>query len=458
MEGLFRGAGWNVIKVIWGSYWDSLLEKYNTGILMKRMESVGVTHQTSMASIVYHFQCGEKDDDSIGHSKKIVKIAICNDNCDGQMGEKVLWNHLLENIAGAYRVDKNLIGKYSFELKARDYITLNHPETQIIVQNASFIDRIDKTKYSILFLQDNLRSMGRSSVQQESNLKFADVLVTNSIQTSMSYPEYDFEIIPIGINSDLFKPKNKSNLRTKYDLKKEGKVGIFVGSFSDVKGWKKVLECIRYYRDITWILITKFKNEECMEENVLVFKHLKQDVLSELLNCADFFIIGSPEETQCLAALEANFCNVPVVMPLVGIYKDFSEEERISVGVFGDDLIGGVRQVLKKNYEPRITMLSKGLGIEDTIIKWNALIDKSCYEAKLKQFKNFNNSTSHSFLFSIFFKVAFLTRTILIRYFLGENYWKICNLMSLSRIKSVLRNFLIKINLLNFAKKILDQE
>ena len=25
LEGIFRGAGWNVIKVIWGSYWDSLL-------------------------------------------------------------------------------------------------------------------------------------------------------------------------------------------------------------------------------------------------------------------------------------------------------------------------------------------------------------------------------------------------------------------------------------------------
>ena len=26
LEGTFRGAGWNVIKVIWGSYWDPLLE------------------------------------------------------------------------------------------------------------------------------------------------------------------------------------------------------------------------------------------------------------------------------------------------------------------------------------------------------------------------------------------------------------------------------------------------
>ncbi|MEK9741970.1 MAG: pyruvate dehydrogenase (acetyl-transferring), homodimeric type [Pelagibacteraceae bacterium] len=37
LEGTFRGAGWNVIKVIWGSYWDPLLRADKTGLLMKRM-------------------------------------------------------------------------------------------------------------------------------------------------------------------------------------------------------------------------------------------------------------------------------------------------------------------------------------------------------------------------------------------------------------------------------------
>jgi len=37
LEGIFRGAGWNVIKVIWGSYWDQLLAKDKTGLLIKRM-------------------------------------------------------------------------------------------------------------------------------------------------------------------------------------------------------------------------------------------------------------------------------------------------------------------------------------------------------------------------------------------------------------------------------------
>jgi len=37
LEAAFRGAGWNVIKVIWGSNWDPLLKADKTGLLVKRM-------------------------------------------------------------------------------------------------------------------------------------------------------------------------------------------------------------------------------------------------------------------------------------------------------------------------------------------------------------------------------------------------------------------------------------
>jgi pyruvate dehydrogenase E1 component len=40
LEAIFRGAGWNVIKVVWGSDWDSLLAKDHDGLLAKRMGEV----------------------------------------------------------------------------------------------------------------------------------------------------------------------------------------------------------------------------------------------------------------------------------------------------------------------------------------------------------------------------------------------------------------------------------
>ena len=38
LEGVFRGAGWNVIKAIWGSSWDPLIARDTSGLLLKRME------------------------------------------------------------------------------------------------------------------------------------------------------------------------------------------------------------------------------------------------------------------------------------------------------------------------------------------------------------------------------------------------------------------------------------
>lgn len=40
LEGAFRGAGWNVIKVIWGSDWDPLLARDKDGLLVRRMNEV----------------------------------------------------------------------------------------------------------------------------------------------------------------------------------------------------------------------------------------------------------------------------------------------------------------------------------------------------------------------------------------------------------------------------------
>ncbi|MGH9323888.1 MAG: pyruvate dehydrogenase (acetyl-transferring), homodimeric type [Vicinamibacteria bacterium] len=40
LEAVFRGAGWNVIKVIWASAWDPLLAKDHEGLLVKRMNEV----------------------------------------------------------------------------------------------------------------------------------------------------------------------------------------------------------------------------------------------------------------------------------------------------------------------------------------------------------------------------------------------------------------------------------
>ena len=50
LESEFRGAGWNVIKVVWGTHWDALFARDKKGILMKRLgEIVDGEYQTLKA-------------------------------------------------------------------------------------------------------------------------------------------------------------------------------------------------------------------------------------------------------------------------------------------------------------------------------------------------------------------------------------------------------------------------
>jgi pyruvate dehydrogenase E1 component len=55
LEAIFRGAGWNVIKVLWGSDWDALLEKDGDGLLVERMGEVvdGQYQKNSVESGAY---------------------------------------------------------------------------------------------------------------------------------------------------------------------------------------------------------------------------------------------------------------------------------------------------------------------------------------------------------------------------------------------------------------------
>ena len=50
LEGEFRGAGWNVIKVVWGRHWDPILAKDTAGLLQQRMnEAVDGEYQNYKA-------------------------------------------------------------------------------------------------------------------------------------------------------------------------------------------------------------------------------------------------------------------------------------------------------------------------------------------------------------------------------------------------------------------------
>ena len=97
LEGMFRGAGWNVIKVIWGSDWDALFERDHTGLLLRRMEEcVDGEYQTFKAKggayLREHF---------FGKYPELLELV--KDMTDDQLGELHRGGHDATKIFNAYK-------------------------------------------------------------------------------------------------------------------------------------------------------------------------------------------------------------------------------------------------------------------------------------------------------------------------------------------------------------------
>ncbi|ODA39703.1 glycosyltransferase [Desulfosporosinus sp. BG] len=167
-------------------------------VLMLKLQTIGIKHQTAFDSLAYHFQWGELDSSQTAEAViEKIKVAVCNDFVTGSIGEEVERNFHLESLPASVSIDRDVAGaKEDYAGNVRNYIQEHYPEVEVILQNATFINMVDESRYTIAFLQDNIRSMGRPNTQHEENLRRADKLVTDSVQTAQSYPEYDFEIIP----------------------------------------------------------------------------------------------------------------------------------------------------------------------------------------------------------------------------------------------------------------------
>ena len=310
-----------------------------------------------------------------------MSVILVNDFLFGMLGEKkVLWNYMLEGIRNLVPVDTKIMkdnsqynNNLSFEVNVANYIKNNYPDCKLIIQNGSYFNLIPINTKKIILIQDNLRKMNIKSPIQETNFRNADIVITNSNEVDNYYNDRQCIQIPLGVDSDFFKIIPRENLSLPIDRK----IGIFVGSFTEVKGWNLMKKIIERHCEIFWILVTKHENESYSSNNSKIYNKINQELLVKLLNSSDFFILPSPSETQCLAAIEANLCNIPVIMYNTGYITNLTEEEKSKIGVVTNDFNeDDINKVANTKFEPRNVILNK-YSIESMNNKWIQVID-SC--------------------------------------------------------------------------------
>jgi len=262
-------------------------------------------------------------------------IIILNDSIRGVVSnEETLWSILENNILKSKGISTN-----SLKIPIKEKLKELKPD--LILQNSNlgkisdyktisflqdpYIDMIKKCQPLAIFLRAKFR--GRETYQdklkkQKESLK-TSIRVTNSNYMAQMYKECgDFTVIPLGVNSELFCPMNKKEMREKYKIPKDKVVKIFVGSQHPVKGLNVIKKMINENSNVFWILILK-DNLISEGHNYRVFNKVSQNVLAELYNCADLCVSKSVTESFGLALIEAMFCNIPVDVPKIGVFWDW---------------------------------------------------------------------------------------------------------------------------------------
>lgn len=134
------------------------------------------------------------------------------------------------------------------------------------------------------------------------------VTVSSSLQKEF-YPKA-IEL-PIGIDTDIFYPRNRKKMREKWNIDQTQIVGFWGGNmqFYYLKGLDKLQTYQSQHPEIQWI--TVFKEEQ-----------RPQAELAELMSCCDFVLFTGRLRPYFMVEWEAMACDLPVV-DISGLERDF---------------------------------------------------------------------------------------------------------------------------------------
>lgn len=161
----------------------------------------------------------------------------------------------------------------------------------------------------------------KSTVIKNSNF---DVIVAskwmkNIIKKSDSFRDKNIHLIPFGIDHNIFKPLNKIKIRNKFNIPLDSIVITFRCDYSKFKGMEYVeyvLDNLKTNKKIFLLLLANDFKEKRFKYKYINFGWINDDnLLSEIYNASDIFLMPSIMEAFGMMAIEAMSCGVlPIVL------------------------------------------------------------------------------------------------------------------------------------------------
>jgi len=338
----------------------------------RRQIALGARHLTDFSAVSYHFQEGEK------RSRKAETIrsgiAIINQSIDGINGEEVLWRAIgrkLEQrgIRVVYIDGGNRISPIATAIHFRRELRKLGTPPRLILSNSSYSLPLPR-KYRHLVIRQDAPSGMTLRLLQKLVRTLADSVVSNDSDFVAQRTRERRVWLPIPL-ADVWSSNAPPPRMNRH--------AIFVGAFSEAKGWPRVRDLVSTDLSVFWTLVSKYGADDHglgadSGTNWRVLRQVNHQELCALLDEASIFVIASPYETQCLAALEAASRNLPVVMPPTGLLGTLPQNVRQRVGEFGEDLPVLISQAFARlkshQYQPREVVDELGLIGENRYQAW----------------------------------------------------------------------------------------
>lgn len=166
---------------------------------------------------------------------------------------------------------------------------------------------------------------------QTDSIKNADLVVAPSNQVAEAYRKFcdkEIKVIPHGVDTEMFKPLDKAELRTRYGLPIDAKVIVWSGMFHPIKGYHILQKLIRMFPGIIFIVNFKINfGKKPKLKNVMLVENQPRGKMPEIYNLGDAFLCTSACESFGLTNVEALSCNVPIITSKVGCFWDYWDEK-----------------------------------------------------------------------------------------------------------------------------------